>query len=322
MSKTLTEVNAEFAEDVRKGLTQKPKSLSSKYFYNAIGDLLFQKIMELDEYYLTRSEFEIFSEQKEEVLKAFLGNDESFRLVELGAGDGTKTKVLLEYFVEEGTDFTYSPIDISGHVLNTLEEDLAQQLPELKVEPIQGDYFAALEELKRRHDLKEVVLFLGSNIGNFTGDEGKEFLRHVGDDMTSGDLLFIGFDLMKDPQTILNAYNDKEGITAEFNLNLLDRINNELGGNFDRDAFKHYPTYDPLTGQTKSFLVSKRKQSVYIEAIDELIEFKANEVIDMEVSQKYSYEMIESFADHAGFDHVWNFEDKKKFFVDSLWRKR
>ncbi len=322
MDKTTAEVNSEFAEDVRHGLSQKPKSLSSKYFYDPLGDLLFQKIMELDEYYLTRSEFEIFSEQKSEILRAFLGSDSSFKLVELGAGDGTKTKVLLEHFVQEGTDFTYSPIDISGHVLATLKSELNSQIPNLRVEPIQGDYFKALEELKRNHDQKEVVLFLGSNIGNFVGDSGKEFLKHLGKDMMSGDLLFIGFDLMKDPQTILNAYNDKKGVTAEFNLNLLDRINNELGGNFERDAFTHFPTYDPLTGETKSFLISKRKQSVYIESIDHLVEFQANEAIHMEVSQKYSFEMIEKFADYAGFDIIQNFTDNKKFFVDSLWVKR
>lgn len=322
MSKTTKVADHQFAQDVKRGLSQTPKNLSSKYFYDPIGDMLFQKIMELDEYYLTRSEFEIFSEQKTEILKAFLGNDESFRLVELGAGDGTKTKVLLEHFVLEQTDFTYTPIDISGHVLETLKLDLSNELAEVKVEPIQGDYFKALEVLKRNHDQKEVVLFLGSNVGNFTGEEGRQFLKHISDDLSAGDLLFIGFDLMKDPRTILNAYNDKEGVTAEFNLNLLDRINNELGGNFDRDAFIHYPMYDPLTGQTKSFLVSKRKQSVYIEAIDGLFEFKAHEPIDMEVSQKYSYEMIEDYAEHAGFDIIKNFEDKRGFFVDSLWRKR
>lgn len=322
MNKTTTEVYSAFAHDVKEGLSQQPKSLSSKYFYDPIGDLLFQRIMELDEYYLTRSEFEIFSEQKEKILKAFLGNEESFRLVELGAGDGTKTKVLLDHFVERGIIFTYSPIDISGHVLKSLESELNTLLPALKVESVQGDYFKALKELKRSNCQKEVVLFLGSNIGNFIGYSGKVFLKQLGKSLMPGDLLFIGFDLMKDPQTILSAYNDKHGITAEFNLNLLDRINNELGGNFERDAFTHFPTYDPLTGETKSFLISKRRQSVYIESIDYSFEFQTNEAIHMEVSQKYSFQMIEEFADYAGFEIVQNFTDRKDFFVDSLWVKR
>ena len=136
MDKITTEVNSAFAQDVKQGLSQQPKFLSSKYFYDPIGDLLFQKIMELDEYYLTRSEFDIFSEQKADILKAFSGNDESFRLVELGVGNGTKTKVLLDHFVEKGINFTYSPIDISGHVLKTLEAELNTLLPDLKVESV------------------------------------------------------------------------------------------------------------------------------------------------------------------------------------------
>jgi L-histidine N-alpha-methyltransferase len=312
---------SDFAKDVRDGLQQQPKTLSSKYFYNAIGDMLFQKIMELDEYYLTRSEFEILEEQKEAILEAFLGQDESFRLVELGAGDGTKTKLLLKHFVKEKVNFAYSPIDISQHVLDNLADDLKRQLPSLRVEPIQGEYFAALETLKRNHDLKEVVLFLGSTIGNFDHEGGMSFLERLGDELTQGDLLFIGFDLQKDPHIILDAYNDRQGITAAFNLNLLDRINNELGGNFDRDAFKHYPTYDPISGETKSYLISKVAQSVYIEALDEVFDFAPDEPIFMEISQKYSLQMIEDCAVKAGFKMIKKFFDRKKFFVDVLWEK-
>jgi len=312
---------SDFAKDVGVGLQQQPKTLSSKYFYNAIGDMLFQKIMELDEYYLTRSEFEILEEQKEEILEAFLGDDAAFRLVELGAGDGTKTKLLLQHFVKENVSFAYSPIDISQHVLDNLADDLKGHLPSLRVEPIHGEYFEALETLKRNHDLKEVVLFLGSTIGNFDHEGGMSFLEKLGDELTQGDLLFIGFDLKKDPQIILDAYNDREGITAAFNLNLLDRINNELGGNFDRDAFKHYPTYDPISGETKSYLISKVSQSVYIKALDEVFDFAPNEPIFMEISQKYSLQMIDDCAAKAGFRVVKKFFDRKEFFVDVLWEK-
>lgn len=320
MSETTIELSS-FAIDIKQGLSQKPKQLSSKYFYNAIGDMLFQKIMELDEYYLTRSEFEILSEQKEEILKAFMGDDSSFRLVELGAGDGTKTKVLLESFSKKGVDFAYSPIDISQSVLDQLEGDLNKNLPSVRVEPIQGDYFEALRELKRNHDLKEVVLFLGSTIGNFNYSQGIGFLKQLGEDLSTGDLLFIGFDLKKDPQVILKAYNDAKGITAEFNLNLLDRINNELGGNFDRNEFRHYPTYDPLTGETKSYLISKKRQTVYIEVLDQEFTFEKDEAIFMEISQKYSLEMIEECATQAGFKIVQKFFDQKGYFVDALWEK-
>lgn len=316
-----TLVLSSFAEDVRQGLLQTPKTLPSKYFYDEQGDKLFQTIMGLGEYYLTRCEFEIFSEQKEAILKSFLGNDDSFRLVELGAGDGTKTKVLMDHFLEAGADFTYNPIDISQNVLDQLKADLSEVLPKLEVEPIQGDYFDALGELNRHHSRKEVVLFLGSNIGNFSNEGGEQFLTRLGENLAKGDLLLIGFDLMKNPQTILNAYNDKLGVTKEFNLNLLTRMNNELGANFDAEKFKHFPTYDPINGETRSHLISTEEQEVYIEALDTTFRFDAWEAIHTEVSQKYSPKMIERFAEAAGFRIVENFSDECYYYVDSLWEK-
>lgn len=316
-----TLVLSSFAEDIRHGLLQTPKTLPSKYFYDEQGDKLFQTIMGLGEYYLTRCEFEIFSEQKEAILKSFLGKDDSFRLVELGAGDGTKTKVLMSHFLERGTNFTYNPIDISQNVLDQLKSDLATILPKLEVEPIQGDYFDALGELNMNHSSKEVVLFLGSNIGNFSNESGQHFLNKLGENLSQGDLLFIGFDLMKDPQTILNAYNDKLGVTKEFNLNLLRRMNNELGANFDIDKFKHFPTYNPINGETRSHLISTTGQEVYIEALDTTVRFDAWEAIHTEVSQKYSPKMIAQFAEKAGFRIIENFTDEGHYYVDSLWEK-
>lgn len=319
-TETKETVNA-FALDVKNGLVESPKTLPSRYFYDEIGDDLFQKIMDLDEYYLTRAEFEIFVRQKGEILNSFLGDESSFRLVELGAGDGTKTKVLLSYFLEREVPFTYSPIDISGNVLEQLEEDLSEELPALKVEPIVGEYFSALEELAANDTSKEVVLFLGSNIGNFDRASGVEFLTHIGENLSAGDMLLIGFDLMKSPEKILSAYNDKEGVTKAFNLNLLTRINNELGANFNVEDFDHFPTYDPLTGETKSHIISKKQQTVYIESLDESFSFDAWEAIHTEVSQKYSMKMIEAYAAEAGFEIVHNFMDSNQYFVDSLWRR-
>lgn len=316
-----TLVLSTFAEDVRNGLLQFPKTLSSKYFYDEQGDKLFQAIMGLDEYYLTRSEFEIFSEQKEAILRGFLGDGTSFKLIELGAGDGTKTKVLMSHFLDAHADFTYIPIDISQNVLDQLEGDLAESLPELQVDPVQGDYFDALAKLNLDGDTKEVVLFLGSNIGNFSNEGGKQFLSQLGKNLSKGDLLLIGFDLMKDPQTILNAYSDKLGVTKEFNLNLLTRINNELGADFDIEKFEHLPTYNPINGETRSHLLSTVKQNVYIEVLDTTFTFDAWEAIHTEISQKYSPKMIEEFAEAAGFRIVQNFSDEHHYFVDSLWER-
>lgn len=310
-----------FAEEVRNGLLQSPKTLPSKYFYNEEGDKLFQTIMGLGEYYLTRCEYQIFEDQKEEILKQFLGKDNAFKLIELGAGDGTKTKVLLDYFVKAGADFAYAPIDISQNVLDQLSADLGQSMPALQLEPIQGDYFDALADLNKDHNAKEVVLFLGSNIGNFSIEGAQGFLNRLGENLSSGDMLLIGFDLMKNPQTILNAYNDKMGVTREFNMNLLRRMNEELGANFDESKFRHFPTYNPINGETRSHLVSTEAQEVYIAALEESFQFDAWEAIHTEVSQKYSPKMIESFAQKAGFRIVHNFTDECNYFVDSLWEK-
>lgn len=320
-SETREAINA-FAIDVKRGLDESLKTLPSRYFYDEKGDELFQKIMDLDEYYLTRAEFEIFVRQKDEILKCFLGNENAFRLVELGAGDGTKTKVLLSHFLEKNADFTYSPIDISGNVLEQLQGDLKVELPTLKVEPIVGEYFSALEDLAANDNAKEIVLFLGSNIGNFDKSSGVGFLTHIGENLSAGDMFLIGFDLMKSPKKILSAYNDKEGVTKEFNLNLLTRINSELGANFNIEDFDHFPTYDPITGETRSHIVSKKEQTVYIEALDKSYSFDVWEAIHVEVSQKYSMKMIEAYAVESGFEIVKNFRDSNQYFVDSLWRKR
>lgn len=320
MNQTTLVINT-FAEDVRNGLLQSPKTLPSKYFYNEQGDKLFQTIMGLGEYYLTRCEFQIFEDQKEQILQKFLGADQRFKLIELGAGDGTKTKVLLDHFLKAGADFTYAPIDISQNVLDQLGADLEESMPELHFEPIQGDYFHALADLNKDHDMKEVVLFLGSNIGNFSIEGAHQFLSQLGDNLSSGDLLLIGFDLMKNPQTILNAYNDKMGVTREFNHNLLRRINDELGADFQVDKFKHFPTYNPINGETRSHLVSTESQDVYIEALEETFHFDAWEAVHTEVSQKYSPKMIRDYAAQAGFRIVHDFTDECRYYVDSLWEK-
>ena len=310
---------SQFAKEVLEGLNSNPKRLSSKYFYDKKGDKLFQQIMNLDEYYLTRTEYAIFNENKHQILNQFREGVNQFNLIEFGAGDGYKTKVLLNHFTDMGVDFTYMPIDISGNVLGILKDSLKEEIPNLKVEPIQNEYFKALESLKDSPN-RNIVLFLGSNIGNFTGGQATQFLQELNATLKSGDLVFIGFDLKKDPDVILAAYNDSQGVTREFNLNLLDRINRELNGNFNRDKFLHKPIYNPLTGTTSSFLVSIEKQSV--EIMDSAINFEPWEAIHMEISQKYDIKMIEQLANDSSFEIVEGFTDSKNYFLNSVWRKR
>lgn len=312
-------MNQQFAKDVLDGLNANPKTLPSKYFYDKKGDAIFQQIMNLDEYYLTRCEYEVFDNNKAALLDTFMDGVDSLNLIEFGAGDGYKTKVLLKHFLDEQVDFEYLPIDISGNVLEQLKASLKKELPQLHVKTIQDDYFHALEKIDHDAATRSVVLFLGSNIGNFRHKKAIKFLAELQARLKPNDLLLIGFDLKKDPEVILNAYNDKKGVTKSFNINLLDRINNELDANFDTSKFIHYPIYNPLTGTTKSFLVSTANQTV--EIMDSAIHFEAWEAIHTEVSQKYSLGDIQNLAKESGFSVVKNFFDNREYFVDSVWKK-
>lgn len=319
MSSTTTTYDPTFAADVLDGLSSTPKFLSSKYFYDERGDAIFQLIMKMPEYYPTDCEFEIFNMQKQEILDKISAGTEKFRLIEFGAGDGMKTKILLRHFVEQGAQFSYSPIDISKSVLKQLEASLADELPDLQVEPLNSEYFDALNSIPNNPNERKVVLFLGSNIGNFTGALADKFLAQLRMGLNQGDMVLIGMDLKKDPQTILQAYNDPTGITRSFNLNVLQRINTELGGDFDIDRFRHWPSYDPITGETKSHLISLKSQDVYIEALGRSFHFDQWEPMQTELSQKYDLNMMNSMAEKAGFSIAHNFFDCKHWFVDSLW---
>ncbi|MBA4120943.1 MAG: L-histidine N(alpha)-methyltransferase [Acidobacteria bacterium] len=309
-----------FADDIRRGLSAAPKFLSSKYFYDDEGSRLFQEIMKLPEYYLTQAEFEIFSTQTGEIFRAFTTANETFDLIELGAGDGSKTSLLVDYFLKQTADFTYVPIDISGEALSFLTEKFKAQFPGLSIQTEQGDYFQTLETFRSKSNKRKIILFLGSNIGNFGKEQAQNFFRQLRAVMNSTDLLFIGFDLQKDPRVILCAYDDMQNITAKFNLNLLTRINRELGANFNLENFSHYASYHPIEGAARSFLISRKAQTVFVESLNKTFDFAAWEPIFMEISQKYSLAMIEDLAQTSGFEVSQYFFDSQKFYTNSLWK--
>lgn len=309
----------QFAADVDAGLSANPKRLSSKYFYDQRGDELFQMIMGMPSYYLTDCEYEVFSMHKQQMLELFSSDTESFRLIEFGAGDGFKTKLLLRHFLQQGALFSYMPIDISANVLDILCHDLQTEMPELVTEPMALEYFEALKQIPQSQGVRNVVLFLGSNMGNFTGDLATDFLSKLAAGLNRNDMLMVGLDLKKDPAVILNAYNDAEGITRAFNLNLLTRMNRELGANFDIDAFQHWPIYNPLTGETKSFLISRKNQEIQINATGKSYQLAQWEPIQMELSQKYDLDMISEMSSAGGFTVKQHFYDCKHWFVDSVW---
>jgi L-histidine N-alpha-methyltransferase len=309
-----------FYHDVINGLKAENKFLPSKYFYNEAGDKLFQQIMACPEYYPTRCEMEILQQQSGQIADLFSRHGDSFDLVELGPGDATKSWYLLRELLKRKVRFTYYPIDISQHVIGWLENKLPASLPGLQMQGLNGEYLEQLEGMDNFSSDKKILLFMGANIGNMSMPQATLFCRQLHDRMSTGDLLFIGFDLKKHPGTTLEAYNDRQGFTRAFNLNLLQRINQELDADFAIDQFEHYPVYDPGTGACKSFLISRIDQRVHI-GEDKSVDFKENEAIYMEISQKYTLPETEYIARQSGFKPLHTFLDSKKWFADVLWQR-
>jgi dimethylhistidine N-methyltransferase len=247
-----------------------------------------------------------------------MGNGDAFDLIELGAGDAMKSTFLLKYLLDQKADFSYLPIDISDNVINYLNMTLPVTLPGLKVTGLNGDYFNMLEKAASLSKRRKVVLFLGSNVGNMPVSDAENFCKQLRNHLSAGDMLLVGIDLKKNPKTVLAAYNDKDGITKRFNLNLLERINRELGADFDVAKFEHYPTYDPETGSCKSYLISLEDQQVKIRG-KETISFCKDEYIFMEISQKYNVIQTNQMAAGAGFKPLNIFFDNKKWFIDAIW---
>lgn len=314
-------MNNEFSNDVAKGLSNSPKSLSSKYFYDKIGDDLFVQIMNMPEYYLTDAEHEIFKHQSDQIIeKLQLKKNTYFELIELGAGDGTKTKELLSALSNQSYQFDYMPIDISSHALKGLEKSINTELPKVSVKPQQGDYFSVLGAINASPNPK-VILFLGSNLGNLLDREANEFMTRLAANLNVGDKVFLGVDAIKSADIVLPAYNDKTKITAKFNLNLLTRINRELDADFDLNHFEHRPEYTE-EGIAKSYLVSKKNQAVTIKAINKTIEFAKGERIHTEISRKYNDKVIEDILNHTALEVIGKLTDSKKYFTDFILDKK
>jgi L-histidine N-alpha-methyltransferase len=301
--------------EIAAGLRQTPKTLSSKFFYDEAGSQLFQQIMALPEYYPTRTEFSILEKYGPELVAQWSGA-EPLLLLELGAGDGLKTKLLLRALLAAEADFTYSPVDISASAVQGLADSLRQELPALQVAPVVAEYEAALDQLRTQAGRK-AVLFLGSNIGNFHPVARQQFLATLAAPLAADDVLLIGFDLQKNPRQIRAAYDDAQGVTAAFNLNLLTRLNRELGADFELANWQHYTDYDPLTGAVRSYLVSTCAQRLTLSALPgETFEFAPWEVIHTENSYKFTRAQIEALAAAAGLQVQHFLTDEEGWFAD------
>ena len=310
-----------FLQDVKEGLSRSPKMLPSKYFYDKRGDELFVEIMNMPEYYLSRAEHDILRTQSSQIVKALKqDHDTSFEIVELGAGNGTKTYELLRVLIAEKYKFVYVPVDISQHAVDQLESALLREMPTLDLHPRQGDYFEILSELKETTHPK-VVLFLGSNIGNMSDEIASKFIYDLGSNLHPGDYLLLGVDLIKSKDVVLPAYNDSQGITREFNLNLLTRINRELGGNFQVEAFDHAPEYAESEGVAKSYLKSLIDQTVQIEGCSSAFKFTEGEKIHTEISRKYNDQVLNRILADTNFTIDQSFVDSKGLFADYLLKR-
>ncbi|MEP6682031.1 MAG: L-histidine N(alpha)-methyltransferase [Parafilimonas sp.] len=316
---TAKKVNTVFYKEVMKGLQSSPKYLDSKYFYDENGDDLFQQIMNCDEYYLTNCEMEILKTQSADIASTISASEKNYDVIELGAGDCSKSVYLLRQILKRNKSAVFFPVDISKHVINLVEEELPAKVRGLTIHGLNGEYMDMLKKAKQLSSKKKLVLFMGSNIGNMNYQNSIAFCKEVRSHLQAGDYLLIGFDLKKDPQIILSAYNDKKGITKQFNLNLLRRINNELNADFVIENFHHFPVYNPESGECKSYLVSKCKQQVSIGDTD-IIDFEENETIHMEISTKYSIHQTDKIASLSGFEPIEYFYDEKQWFVDGLWK--
>jgi len=304
-----------FRKEVLTGLRNTPKNLPSKYFYDDAGSLIFQEIMDMPEYYLPEAEFEIIQTHSKEIAKRI--NASQLDIIELGAGDGRKMVHFIEVLSESIPELSYFPLDISLHILEINENLIRQQVPKVAYYHLAGDYFKTLLELRERSNPR-LIVFAGSNIGNFKDADAIAFLKFIKGELKSGDFFLLGVDLKKNPKKILNAYNDPHGISRRFNLNLLSRINRELNGDFDLASFDHYATYHPISGAAESFLVSLKTQHVRIG--DAVIKFEKDEVIQTEISQKYDLKLLEKLSSASGMRLDSSYSDHQNLFSWVLFR--
>jgi dimethylhistidine N-methyltransferase len=300
--------------EVLAGLARRPRSLPSRLFYDERGSRLFQWIANLPGYYLTRCEREILERHGDDVARRLDGRP--CVAVDLGAGDGHKTRLLLERLRARCPAVTYAPLDVSAAALDEAAARVRAEMPGVSVRPLRADYAAGLRRLEREPSAK-LVLFLGSSIGNLEHAEATAFLRELRLSLRPGDHALVGFDLLKPVGILRAAYDDPQGVTRAFNLNLLLRLNRELGADFELAAFRHVATFDRRRPAMESWLESVKRQTVRVAG--RAFALDAGERIHTEISCKYTRRRVASFARDAGFAEVARFEDARGWFLDVLW---
>ncbi|MGZ3773278.1 MAG: L-histidine N(alpha)-methyltransferase [Pseudobdellovibrionaceae bacterium] len=315
------EKNTEMLDEILNSLGKPNKSISSKFFYDSVGCELFQRITELEEYYLTRCEKEILSNFIGDVVN--IVNKDVIDIIEIGPGDGTKAALIAEQLIKKGQKFNFYGLDICEKALEELKRNFdileKRMNTEIKPEILIGEFNQINNLLGEKSKNKRLVLFLGSSIGNLTPKESQSYMKRVSESLNPDDFLFVGFDLKKAHDVLNRAYNDAKGLTSDFNLNLLARFNRELKADFLLDQFYHHEIYDAEMGAMTSYLVSKCDQVVQVG--DHSINFDKNEKIHTEYSFKYSHEDILALIENTGLEISQEFFDEKNYFSCVLFKK-
>ncbi|HEX7314519.1 MAG TPA: L-histidine N(alpha)-methyltransferase [Pyrinomonadaceae bacterium] len=310
----------DFAADVRRGLSEPRKYLQPKYFYDSLGSRLFDAICLLPEYYLTRAEADIFARHAAEIVERAGAGAQRLTLFELGSGSAAKTRRLIDALLARQTQLTYVPVDISHSALEESASALLGDYEGLSVTAYAADYDTALPRLRENfeEESRALVLFLGSNIGNFDRAEARDFLRRVRKVLRAGDCLLLGADLKKDAEILEAAYDDSLGVTAAFNKNLLVRINRELRADFSINHFRHVAHYNDREGRIEMHLESYIKHTARIGALALAVRFEGRERIHTENSYKYSLEELSALAAETGFNLEQTWLDSMKDFSSNL----
>ncbi len=311
--------DASFAQAVLEGLSIQSKRLPSWLIYDDLGSEIFKEITQLPGYHPAQCETEIFHNHKQAVTEMF--SERPFRVIELGAGDGGKTQILLEHFIHSQLEFQYVPIDISEGAIKDLVAVLASRYSQstMSVRGVAADYFDGLRAIKEESHVRNIVFFLGSTIGNMELPIAARFVKKLRESLHEGDYVMIGFDLMKNPKVLYDAYNDVSGVFERFNLHLLDILNEKLRANFLKEHFVQQGSYNPRTHAVESHIYSTREQTVFIETLEKEISFSAWEAMQTEHSYKYTQTEIESLAENSGYRIVSHLFDAHHYFVDSIW---
>jgi L-histidine Nalpha-methyltransferase len=296
--------------DVVKGLTQIQKSLPPKYFYDDRGSELFEQICDLPEYYPTRTEASILSQYADEIAQ-ITGVCE---LVELGSGSSTKTLFLLDAYQKIADRCRYVPIDVSGGILKSTVLKLQQKYPNFSIEGLIGTYDRALVQLESTRESSRMIFFLGSSLGNFTPQDCDGFFKQMARTLQSGDYFLLGVDLQKPKEILEPAYNDSQGVTAAFNLNMLSHLNWRFQGNFDLNLFKHQAIYNQTDAQIEMYLHCQKEHSVSLEVLDLNVSFKSGESILTEISRKFDVAVLQKDLEKQGLKTVKIWTDPQQWF--------